>query len=266
MQKLLKMHGLENDFIILDKRKDNFDLSVSDIVSLADRENGQGCDQLLVMENPADSNADIFMRIYNADGSEVAACGNGTRCVARLYMDDNNIDECIIETSADLLQCKRSDNDYVEVDMGEPKFDWQDIPLSEEQDTLSLDIDVYGLQSPVAVNIGNPHMIFFVDNLEEINIADLGPALENHPLFPERTNVEFVQILSSEKLRMRVWERGAGVTKACGTGACATAVAAARRGLADRKSEIILDGGSLFLEWRKKDGHIVMTGPAEYMS
>ncbi len=258
-----KMHGLGNDFVILDIR-DGGRPDIKTIQALANRRRGAGCDQVLTLEKPVSAEADLFMRIYNPDGSEAGACGNGTRCVARLYMDTEKKTSCVIETKTCLLAC-RDVNGMVEADMGAPRLDWKDIPLAEERDTLHLGIAGGLLPDPVAVSMGNPHAVFFVDKVDSFDIATLGPQVERHVLFPERTNVEFAQVIRPDKIRMRVWERGAGITEACGSGACATIVAAVRRGLTARKAEIVLDGGLLHLEWRAGDGHVLMTGPAEYV-
>lgn len=259
-----KMHGLGNDFVVIKAAKGVF--RVERVRWIADRRRGIGCDQLLVIEPAQNPGADIFMRIYNPDGSEAQACGNGTRCVAHLWMGESGRDACTIETMAGLLSCKRAANDMVQVDMGMPRLGWQDIPLSEERDTLHLGGVMSGeLHDPAAVNMGNPHTVFFVDQLEKIDIAGLGQQVERHVLFPERTNVEFAQVLSPDKIRVRVWERGTGVTQACGSGACATMVAAVRRGVTGRRAEIVLDGGSLFIEWRAEDDHVLMTGPVAYV-
>ncbi|MCB9995950.1 MAG: diaminopimelate epimerase [Rhodospirillales bacterium] len=258
-----KMHGLGNDFVVVHADKGAF--AAEQVKHIANRRRGIGCDQLLVIEPAQKQGADIFMRIYNPDGTEAQACGNGTRCVAHYWMRENGKDECIIETVAGLLACHRAANDMVQVDMGVPRLGWQDIPLAEEKDTLHLGVMSGELHDPVAVNVGNPHTIFFVDNVDRVDVAGLGSQVERHVLFPDRTNVEFAQVQGPEKIRVRVWERGTGVTQACGSGACATMVAAVRRGLTGRKAEIILDGGSLFLEWRAEDDHVLMTGPAAYV-
>lgn len=257
-----KMHGLGNDFVVLDAPETLPDALVKQI---ADRRTGIGCDQLLVRGKPQDKAADLFLRIYNPDGSEAQACGNGTRCVAHQWMAQNGKRECVIETVAGLLRCQMAEDDMVSVDMGVPRLKWDEIPLAEEADTLSLGVAHGQLNNPVAVNMGNPHTVFFVDQLDKTDVAGLGSQVEKHVMFPERTNVEFAQILADDKIRVRVWERGAGVTQACGSGACATMVAAMRRGLSGRKAEIVLDGGSLFLEWRADDDHVLMTGPAAYV-
>ena len=253
-----KMHGLGNDFVIIDHRNGGVDFTVDQIRLIADRRLGVGCDQFIVMNPPRTAGTDCFMTIYNPDGSEAGACGNGTRCVASLI----NKGEPVIETISGILKCRRVDGDMIEVDMGLPRLDWQQIPLSEERDTLHLGIgDGDTLSDPVAVSMGNPHCVFFVPDVDALSIETLGPAVERNSLFPQRTNVEFAEIKGSSTIRMRVWERGAGITMACGSGACATIVAAVRRGLTGRKAEIVLDGGSLFLEWRETDDHVLMTGP-----
>jgi diaminopimelate epimerase len=262
-----KMHGLGNDFVVIDATKETINIAEPDRRRIADRRYGVGCDQLIIMEPPKEKGADLFMRIYNPDGSEAGACGNGTRCVAHLWMAQNGRKDCVIQTMAGLLQCRMAPQDMVQVDMGVPRQDWRDIPLAEERDTLHLGVGPEGsaLHDPVAVNVGNPHAVFFVDDVRKADVEGLGPQVEHHVLFPQRTNVEFAQVLAPDKIRVRVWERGTGVTQACGSGACATMVAAARRGLSGRKAEIVLDGGSLFLEWRMDDDHILMTGPAAYV-
>ncbi len=263
----IKMHGLGNDFVVIDAMKEKVSLPDDRRRAIADRRYGIGCDQLLVMEPPKDKGADLFMRIYNPDGSEAQACGNGTRCVAHLWMSKNNKRNCTIQTVAGLLKCGMASNDRVQVDMGVPRLGWKDIPLAEERDTLNLGVGLmHGpLNNPVAVNVGNPHAVFFVDDVRKVDVEGLGPQVENHVLFPQRTNVEFAQVMADDKIRVRVWERGTGVTQACGSGACATMVAAVRRGLTGRKAEIVLDGGSLFLEWREGDDRVLMTGPVAYV-
>ena len=255
-----KMHGLGNDFAILDVRDGNAPDKAA-IRALADRRRGVGCDQVLTIEKPKSNGADLFMRIYNPDGSEAGACGNGTRCVARLFMDVEGKNACVIETKAGLLACNDAGGD-VQVDMGKPRLGWKDIPLAEERDTLHLGVMGGPLPDPVAVSMGNPHAVFFVDDVESFDVATLGPQVERNVLFPERTNVEFAQVLGRDRIRVRVWERGTGITQACGSGACATIVAAVRRGLSGRQVEIVLDGGTLHLEWRASDDHVLMTGPA----
>jgi len=256
----IKMHGLGNDFVVVDARTEPFALTEGLAQAIADRHLGVGCDQLLIMEPPSNGSADVFMRIRNHDGGEVGACGNGTRCVAALVMGETGRDAITIETAAGLLQARAAGPDLVTVDMGEARLGWRDIPLSEERDTLHLEISNGPLIDPVGVNMGNPHAVFFVDNVEDLPLEDLGPALEHDPLLPERANIGAAEVIGKDRLRLRVWERGVGETRACGSGACAAAVAAARRGLTGRKVEVVLTGGSLFLNWRD-DGHVEMTGP-----
>ena len=221
---------------------------------------GVGCDQVIVIETAKNGHADAFMRILNADGGEVAACGNATRCVAALLMRETGRDAARIETLAGVLQAHGLAGGTVAVDMGEAKFGWRDIPLAREQDTLHLKLSAGPLSDPCAVSMGNPHAVFFVPDAEAVDLATLGPKLEHDPIFPERANIGAAQIVARDRIRLRVWERGAGLTLACGTGACAALVAASRRGLTDRAAEIILDGGSLRVEWRA-DGHVIMSGP-----
>jgi len=256
-----KMHGLGNDFIVFDARQKPVRLSSAQIAALANRTTGIGCDQLIIIE-PKTDDAEAFMRIYNSDSSEVSACGNATRCVARVLMEDSGKSETTIRTNAGLLKAYKADNGLITADMGPAMLNWQQIPLSEDKDTLLLPIFFGELENPVAVSVGNPHCVFFVDDAEAIDLPSIGPAIETHPLFPEHTNVEVVHKTEDGKLRMRVWERGVGITEACGTGACATLVASVRRGLTGRKADVVLDGGTLHIEWDETTNHILMTGPA----
>jgi diaminopimelate epimerase len=251
-----KMHGLGNDFVIFDGRETLPALTPAQVRILADRRWGIGCDQLLVIE-PSDK-ADIFMRIYNADGSESFACGDGARCVAGLIMDDREADAASIETGAGILTCRRAAGG-IAVNMGQPSFDWQKIPLSEERDTSNLGLEFGALKDPVALSVGNPHVVFFVDDCDAVDLASLGPKIEHYLLFPERINVGVAQVLDRKTLKLRVWERGAGLTLACGTGATAACAAGVKRGLLDNKADIHLPGGVLTIEWLE-DGDIVMTG------
>ncbi len=256
----IKMHGLGNDFIVLDARDGGVDLGAEGARVLSDRRRGIGCDQILIMEAAANEQADIFMRILNADGTEAEACGNGTRCVAQLVMAETGRDAVSIETRAGVLKANAAAGSLVSVDMGRAKLDWQEIPLAREMDTLNLEISAGPLSVPVGVNMGNPHAVFFVDDAEIIPLEDIGPIIENDPLFPEKTNVEAAQVLDDGSIRLRVWERGVGITQACGSGACATLVAASRRGLVGRRATIHLDGGDLDITWADDD-HVIMTGP-----
>jgi diaminopimelate epimerase len=256
----LKMHGLGNDFVVVDGRKHALDLDQARTRRIADRRSGVGCDQLIVIEPARNRLADAFMRIRNADGGEVEACGNGARCVADLLMKETGRDHVVIETVMGLLDAEAAGEGLVSVDMGQARLDWREIPLAKAMDTLHLGLALGPLKDPVAVNIGNPHAVFFVPDAEAVDIGALGPVLERNPLFPERANIEVAQLIAPEKIRMRVWERGVGITRACGTGACATLVAAARRKLTGRRGEIVLDGGNLGIEWLA-DNHVRMTGP-----
>ena len=258
----IKMHGLGNDFVVLDARARPLPLNVLRTRAIADRKTGVGCDQLIVLEPATDGRADAFMRIRNADGGEVEACGNAARCVAILLMEEAGRDRAVIETPVGLLAATRRPDGLIAVDMGPVRLDWREIPLARAMDTLHLELSLGPLEDPVAVNVGNPHVVFLVPDAETIPLAELGPKIEHDPLFPERINVEVATRLSDGTLRMRVWERGVGVTRACGTGACATLVAAHRRGLAGRAATVLLDGGPLLIEWRAGDNHVVLTGAA----
>ena len=257
----VKMHGLGNDFVIIDNRRRAVALTAAQVVAVAARHTGIGCDQVILLEKPANGAADVFMRIHNSDGGEVSACGNATRCVAALLMTEAARDRVRIETRAGVLDAETLDDGRITVDMGEPGLEWRDIPLAEPADTLHLEIAAGPLADGVAVGMGNPHAVFFVDHAEAVALETLGPKLEHHGMFPDRANIGIAQITGPDRLRLRVWERGAGIPLACGTGACAAAVAAHRRGLAGRTVELALDGGTLWVEWRVDD-HVLMTGPA----
>ena len=256
-----KMHGLGNDFVVIDARVESISLTAGQVRAIANRRTGVGCDQLIMIEPSRDALADVFMRIRNADGGEVAACGNATRCVASVVMAETGEDHCVIQTQAGLLDAEAADGDRYAADMGPAYLDWREIPVAEAVDTAHLGFAVGPLIDPVGVGMGNPHCVFFVDDAEAIDLEALGPIVEKHAMFPEYTNVEAVQVLGPAKLRMRVWERGVGITQACGTGACASLVAAARRGLTGREADVVLDGGTLNIQWQP-DGHVLMTGPA----
>jgi len=266
----VKMHGLGNDFAVIDRRgavngaangASLAEIGVEAARAIADRRTGVGCDQLLLIEPAKNPLADAFMRIRNADGGEVEACGNGARCVAALLMAETGRPHVVIETVVGLLDAEAAGDGRVTVDMGQVRLDWREIPLGQPMDTLHLDLTQGKLSDPVAVNVGNPHVVFFVPDAEKVDIEKIGPLLERHRLFPERTNVEVASVIAPDRLRMRVWERGVGVTRACGTGACATLVAAARRKLTGRRGSVVLDGGELEIEWLADD-HVRMTGPA----
>ena len=264
----MKMNGLGNDFIVVDGRTSPVRIDAEEASHLANRQTGIGCDQVIVLE--ASRHADVKMRILNADGSEVGACGNATRCVAWLLAEETGASRFAIDTQSGELDAKVADIDNITVDMGTPRFGWQDIPLAEAfHDTRHIElqagpIDNPILHSPSVVNVGNPHAVFWVDDIDAIDLGRIGPLLENHPIFPERANISIAQIISPTHMKIRTWERGAGLTRACGTAACAAAVTAMRKKLVDRGSPVTvsLPGGDLVITWTPDD-RIMMTGPAE---
>jgi diaminopimelate epimerase len=256
-----KMHGLGNDFVVLDFRRGAIPLGAGAVRRLADRRTGIGCDQVILVEPPRHPAAQVLMRIRNADGSEAEACGNASRCVAELLYRETREPRVRIETTAGLLEAEaRADRSFA-VDMGPARTAWYEIPLSRAMDTDRVDLTSGPLTEAVCTSIGNPHATFFVDDVDTVALATFGPTLEHHPLFPERANIGVAEIRSPRTIRLRVWERGAGITRACGTGACAALVAAHRRGLTERRAAVELDGGTLDIAWRE-DGHVIMTGPA----
>ncbi|HEY6432842.1 MAG TPA: diaminopimelate epimerase [Acetobacteraceae bacterium] len=257
----VKMHGCGNDFVVLDERARPLGLSPSRAAALADRQTGIGCDQLISIEAPPPgSDADAFMRIRNPDGVEAGACGNATRCVAALLGSETGRHHLVVNTVAGNLQATILDPVRVTVDMGPVKLHWRDIPLAGPADTLRLDLRAGPLAHPAAASMGNPHATFFVPDIAAIPLAQLGPILEHDPIFPERANIGVAQVLAPDRIRLRVWERGAGLTRACGSGACAALVNAHRRNLSGRRATVILDGGELAIEWLDND-HVSMTGP-----
>ena len=256
----VKMHGLGNDFVIIDARSAPFEPAPRLVQAIADRRRGVGCDQLIVVEPPRDADADVFMSIRNADGSEAEACGNASRCVASLLLTKERR-QVRIETVVGLLECASARGGKVTVDMGPAHSDWRDIPLAEQCDSLHLPMEAEPLRDAVGVGIGNPHAVFFHPEAESVDLAHLGPLLERHPVFPQGANIEVCTVVAPNRLRMRVWERGAGITQACGSGACAAAVAAHRRGLTGRRVDVVADGGVLNINWRD-DGHVLLTGAA----
>ncbi len=266
-----KMNGLGNDFIVLDHRINGFKITDDFVRAVADRDTGIGCDQLIIM-TPSKV-ADTRMRIWNNAGGEVESCGNATRCIADILFKETGKDTVLVDTTGGLLICTTAENDMITVDMGEPKFDWQDIPLSEEfYDTTGIELQIGPIDDPLlhtpsVVNVGNPHAIFWVEDVEGYDLARTGPLLEMHPIFPEGANISLAKVTNTEQgdhITLKVWERGAGLTRACGTGACAAAVCAARKELTDRKVTVSLPGGDLEIEWRSHDDHILMTGPVTY--
>ncbi|MGF1454181.1 MAG: diaminopimelate epimerase [Alphaproteobacteria bacterium] len=269
-----KMHGLGNDFVILDCRKARHGLdspaaagpaglSPDRARRIADRRRGIGCDQVIVLNAAPDASAcDAVLDIFNPDGSRAEACGNATRCVAALLGTELDRTRIILESAGRLLNCLRLEDGRVSVDMGPPRFEWDAIPLAEPVNTSALDlgVDTANLGTGTAVSMGNPHCVFFTEHLDTLPIETLGPALEHHALFPERANIGFARIVDRHTIRLRVWERGAGLTSACGSGACAAAVGAIRRGLTDGAVDLELDGGILSVTWRE-GGSVTMTGP-----
>ena len=264
----VKMNGLGNDFVIIDARAEPIRLSAADAGQIAGRKTGAGCDQVIVLE-PSRS-ADVFMRVLNADGSEVGACGNASRCVAALLHPGLGRKRLSIETRAGVLDAMVDEDGLVTVDMGCPRFAWNEIPLSKPvSDTRAIGLtfalpDRRMLAEPSVVNVGNPHCIFWVADADSYDLAAFGGELEHHPLFPERANISLAEIVDERAIELRVWERGTGITRACGTAACAAAVAAARTGRTGRTVVVRLPGGSLGIDWRAEDDHILMTGPAEF--
>jgi diaminopimelate epimerase len=256
-----KMHGCGNDFVIFDEREGALGLTPAQAAALTNRRTGIGCDQFIVIERPAaGSNADAFMRIRNPDGSEAGACGNATRCVAVLLATETGRRHQVIRTISGNLPADVLADGSVRVDMGPARLGWSDVPMARAMDTLHVDLARGPVSDPATLSMGNPHATFFVPDVTALPLDELGPSLERDPLFPERANVGFAQVLGPERIRLRVWERGAGLTLACGSGACAALVNAHRRGLAGRHATVVVDGGELVIEWRQ-DGHVLMTGP-----
>jgi diaminopimelate epimerase len=261
MARFLKMHGCGNDFVVFDERAGSLGFTPRRAAAIADRRRGVGCDQFIAIEPaPANSNADAFMRIRNPDGTEAGACGNATRCVVDLLARETGRRVQVIRTIAGNLPSEALSDGRVRVDMGPARLDWSDIPLARPMDTLHLDLAVGPMADPAAASMGNPHATFFADDVARLPVAELGPRLEHDMLFPERANIGFAEVLAPDRIRLRVWERGAGQTLACGSGACAALVNAHRRGLTGRRAIVVVDGGELEIEWRA-DGHVLMTGP-----
>jgi diaminopimelate epimerase len=266
----VKMNGLGNEIVVVDMRAAPAPISAADARAAA-QPAGAPYDQLMALYAPRTPGTDAFVRIYNNDGSESGACGNGMRCVADLLFKESGKDALTFETQAGLLNCwKAQTPGLFTVDMGPPRFRWDDIPLAEEfRDTRAIElqigpIDKPVLHSPSVVNMGNPHAVFWVDDVQAHDLGRFGPLLENHPIFPERANITLAAIQSRQHIVIRTWERGAGLTKACGSAACAAAVAAARLKRTGRQVRITLPGGDLFIDWRERDDHVLMTGPVEY--
>jgi diaminopimelate epimerase len=268
-QPFTRMNGLGNEIVVVDLRRSQATVSAQEARAAA-QPPALAYDQLMALHAPRTPGTDAYVRIYNNDGSEVGACGNGTRCIASLLFDETGKNALTFETTAGLLNCWKADAPgLVTVDMGKPRFAWNEIPLAEEfRDTRGIELQIGPIDKPIlhtpsVVNMGNPHAVFWVDDVNTYDLAQIGPLLENHPIFPERANITLAHITSREHIVIRTWERGAGLTRACGSAACATAVAAARLKRTDRTVRITLPGGDLFVEWRADDDHVLMTGPVE---
>jgi diaminopimelate epimerase len=265
----VKMNGLGNEIVIVDMRQAPAPVSAAEARAAAGPQ-GAPYDQMMVLYPPRAPGTDALVRIYNSDGSEAGACGNGMRCIATLLSAEGGKEQLLFETRAGLLACWKSADGFFTCDMGAPRFRWDEIPLAEEfRDTRAIElqigpIDAPILHSPSVVSMGNPHAIFWVDDPDAYDLARFGPMLENHPIFPERANITLAKVISREHIAIRTWERGAGLTKACGSAACAAAVAAARTRRTGRNVTVTLPGGDLQIEWREKDDHVLMTGPVEF--
>lgn len=266
----VKMNGIGNEIVVVDLRDRPGAVTADDARAVASLK-GVHYDQLMVLQPPRLSGTEAFIRIYNNDGSEAGACGNGMRCVARRVFEASGERAATFETSAGLLNCWQGPSaGLYTVDMGAPKFGWRDIPLAEEfRDTRGIELQIGPIDAPIlhtpsVVSMGNPHAIFWVDDIEAYDLGRFGPLLENHPIFPERANITLAHIVDRDHITIRTWERGAGLTKACGSAACATAVAAARLKRTNRTVQITLPGGDLTIEWRDRDDHVLMTGPAAF--
>ncbi len=268
-QSFVKMNGIGNEIVVVDLRAGASKIEPAEAMAAASPA-GAPYDQLMAIYPPRTNGTDGFIRIYNNDGSESGACGNGMRCVASIVFEQTDKDALTFETNAGLLNCWKAENGLYTVDMGKPRFAWNEIPLAEEfRDTRAIElqigpIDKPVLHSPAVVNMGNPHAIFWVDDVNAYDLAKFGPLLENHPIFPERANITLAHIVSREHIVIRTWERGAGLTRACGSAACATAVAAARLKRTERKVRVTLPGGELTIDWRASDDHVLMTGPVQF--
>jgi diaminopimelate epimerase len=264
----LKMNGLGNEIVVLDLRGSGHRVTAAEARAIAG-ERASHFDQLMVVHDPVRAGSDAFMRIYNTDGTEAEACGNGTRCVAWAMLRFETRTRLRLETKAGLCDCARTGGSTFTVDMGAPRFGWREIPLAEEfADTRGIELQIGPIDAPIlhtpsAVSMGNPHAVFWVANVEAHDLARIGPLLECHPIFPERANISLAEVIDRRRIRLRVWERGAGLTRACGSAACAAAVAAHRLDRVDRTVTVTLPGGDLLIEWRESDGHVLMTGPVE---
>ena len=263
----VKMNGAGNDFVVVNALETPFAPTADQARAIADRTTGEGCDQLIALE-PSNC-ADAFMRVWNADGSVVETCGNALRCVGWMLLQSTGKDQVSIDTLGGPTTARHAADGRITVDMGAPRLDWEQIPLDEAMDTRGIELQVGPIDAPVlhtpgAVSMGNPHVVFFMDHApDDAFVRGTGSLIEHHPRFPEGVNVGFAHVIAPDRMRLRVWERGAGLTRACGTGACAALVAAARRGLTGRAATVEVDGGELKIEWDEASGHVFMTGPVE---
>jgi diaminopimelate epimerase len=264
-----KLNGIGNEIAVLDLRGTGLTVSGAEARAIATGD-GLAFDQLMVLHEPRSTGTDAFMTIFNRDGSQAESCGNGTRCVAFILMRGTPREKLVLETAAARLECLRKSETIFTVDMGRPRLAWNEIPLRDPfHDTRNIELQIGPIDAPVlhtpsAVNMGNPHAIFWVDDVEAYDLGKIGPLLENHPLFPERANISLAHVTSRAHIALKVWERGTGLTRACGSAACATVVAAIRKGLTDRRAVVSLPGGDLDIEWRESDEHVLMTGPVEF--
>ena len=263
MQKInfLKMHGLGNDFVIIDKRRSKINITKKIINKLSDRKSGAGCDQLITINNGTTNNVDAKIEIFNPSGDKAEACGNGTRCVAKILFDELKKDKINILSDAGILYAEKKDGINISVNLGKLSTNWKDIPMLEEMNTLDVPIKIKNCSNGVAVNIGNPHIVFFGKDIDNINLHEIGPEIENHKFFPKKINVELIEILNNNKIKMRVWERGVGITLACGSGACASVYAGYIKKFLNNDVEVLLNRGSLFVKIENESA--IMTGPAE---
>ena len=262
MQKIefIKMHGLGNDFVIIDQRKNKIPINENLIIKLSDRRSGAGCDQLITINKPR-GNEDSVIKIFNPSGDRAEACGNGTRCVAKLLFMETKKKSLNILSDAGILKATRRDKKNITVNMGKFSNEWDKIPLQKKMDTFNIPIHINNFTKGVAVNIGNPHVVFFGENIENVDLSSIGPKIENHEFFPQKTNVEFVQVVNLNTIKMKVWERNTGITLACGSGACAAVYAAMKKNLTKNKVKVMVERGSLEITIENEEG--IMTGPAE---
>ncbi|PPR46073.1 MAG: Diaminopimelate epimerase [Alphaproteobacteria bacterium MarineAlpha5_Bin8] len=263
MQKIefIKMHGLGNDFVIIDQRVHNINITKDLINKLSDRKTGAGCDQLITINPSKNESAEVQIEIFNPSGDKAEACGNGTRCVAKLLFQESNKEQININSDAGLLKAKKINDSSISVNLGKVSTNWQKIPLSQKVDTLNMPIEINGFENGIAVNVGNPHIVFFGKDIDRVKLNEIGPNIENNNLFPNKTNLEIVEIINEQKIKMRVWERGAGITLACGSGACAAVYAGQIKKYLHNNVEVLLERGSLFVNIEKEEA--IMTGPAE---